>query len=160
MGHDRYMLGFTYGPQNRVPLFQLVFHECVVCTRRWNDHYGRDMDLWRLSDLMSMVHGTPPIVKFMGDDTPHVMKEEFETVRRLYMRTFRDVCGWHEQIGFDEMTDHRFLSKDRLVQETRFSSGQAVVVNFGSEAWDDPRGFRVPSLAFHQFLVTTGEGDQ
>ena len=139
---------------------QLVFHDSVVCTRRWNDHYGRDMDLWRLSDLMSMVHGTPPIVKFMGDDTPHVLKEEFKTVRKLYMRTFRDVCGWHEQIGFDEMTDHRFLSKDRLVQETRFSSGQAVVVNFRSAVWDDPRGFRVPSLAFHQFLVTTGEGYQ
>jgi hypothetical protein len=107
-----------------------------------------------------MVHGTPPIVKFMGDETPHVMKEDSETVRKLYMRTFRDVCGWHEQIGFDEMTDHRFLSDDRLVQETRFSSGQAVVVNFGSEAWVDPRGFVVPGSSFHQFLATTGEGDQ
>jgi hypothetical protein len=158
--YDRYMLGFNYGPQNRLPLFQLVFHDCVVCTRRWNDHYGRDMDHWRLSDLMSMVHGTPPIVKFMGDDTPHVMKEEFESVRKLYLRTFRDVCGWHEQIGLDEMTDHRFLSKDRLVQETRFSSGRAVVVNFGSEAWDDPRGFVVTGSSFHQFLVTIVNGEQ
>jgi hypothetical protein len=158
--YDRYMLGFTYGPQNRVPLFQLVFHDCVVCTRRWNDHYGRDMDLWRLSDLMSIVHGTPPIVKFMGDDIPCVMKDEFENVRKLYMRTFRDVCGWHRQIGFDEMTDHRFLSKDRLVQETRFSSGRGVVVNFGSKPWNDPRGFAVPGSSFHQFLVAIGEGEQ
>ena len=157
--YDRYMLGFTYGPQNRVPLFQLVFHDCVVCTRRWNDHYGRDMDLWRLSDLMNMVHGTPPIVKFLGDDTPHVMKEDFATVQELYMRTFRDVCGWHEQIGFDEMTDHRFLSKDRLVQESRFSSGHEVVGNFGSAAWYDPRGFRVPASSFHRFSVNIGEGE-
>jgi hypothetical protein len=156
--YDRYMLGFTYGPQNRVPLFQLVFHDAVVCTRRWNDHYGRDMDLWRLSDLMSIVHGTPPIVKFRGDDTPHVMKEEFKTVRKLYMRTFRDVCGWHEKIGFDEMTDHRFLSKDRLVQETRFCSGQGMVVNFGSDVWKDPRGFDVAAMGFCQFEV--GEDDQ
>ena len=147
------MLGFTYGPQNRVPLFQLVFHDAVVCTRRWNDHYGRDMDLWRLSDLMSIVHGTPPIVKFRGDDTPHVMKEEFKTVRKLYMRTCRDVCGWHEKIGFDEMTDHRFLTENRLVQETRFSSGHAVVVNFGLEVWDDDRGFQVPAKEFHTFVM-------
>lgn len=151
--YDRYMLSFTYGPQNRVPVFQLVFHDSVVCTRRWNDHYGRDMDLWRTSDLMSIAYGTPPIVKFLGDDTPHVMKDEFATVQKLYLRTFRDVCGWHEKIGFDEMTDHRFLTENRLVQETRFSSGHAVVVNFGSEPWNDDRGFQVPAKDFHTFVM-------
>lgn len=103
---------------------------------------------------MSIVHGTPPIVKFLGDDTPHVMKDGFATVQKLYMRTFRDVCGWHEKIGFDEMVDHCFLSEDRLVQETRFSSGQGVVVNFGSEVWKDPRGFDVAEMGFCQFDVS------
>ena len=107
-----------------------------------------------------MVQETPPIAKFMGNDTPQVMKGEFETVRELHMCTFRDMCGWHSQIGFDDMSDHRFLSKDRLVQENRFSSGQAVVGNFGSAAWNDPRGFQIPGLAFHQVLVTIGEGEQ
>jgi hypothetical protein len=151
--YERYMLAFNYGPQNRVPLFQLVFHDAVVCTRRWNDHYGRDLNLWRLSDLMSIAYGTPPILKFRGDDTPHVLKEAFASVRDAYMRTCRDVCGWHERIGFDEMADHRFLTKNRLVQETRFSSGHAVVVNFGSEVWDDDRGFQVPAKEFHKFVM-------
>jgi len=151
--YDRYMLAFTYGPRNRVPLFQLVFHDSVVCTRRWNDHYGRDMNLWRLSDLMSIAYGTPPIVKFLGDDTPHVMKEDFATVQDMYMRTCRDVCGWHEKIGFDEMTGHHFLTENRLVQETQFSSGHAVVVNFGLEAWDDDRGFRVRAKDFRTFAM-------
>ena len=57
----------------------------------------------------------------------------------------------------DEMPDHRLLTSDRLVQETRFSSGWNVVVNFGSAAWDDPRGFVVPGSSFHPFLVTIGE---
>ena len=51
------------------------------------------------------------------------------------------------------MTDHRFLSEDRLVQETRFSSGHAVVVNFGSEVWDDDRGFQVRAKDFRTFTM-------
>jgi hypothetical protein len=148
------MLGFNYGPQNRVPLFQLVFHDAVVCMRRWNDHYGRDMALWRLTDLMNTAYGTAPIVQFKSDDTtPHILTDSFGSVRDAYMRTYRDVCGWHAKIGFDEMTGHRFLSEDRLVQETRFSSGHAVVVNFGSEVWEDDRGFRVSAKEFHTFAM-------
>ena len=101
---------------------------------------------------MSIAYGTPPIVKFReGDHTPHILDDDFASVRDDYMRTCRDVCGWHEKIGFDEMIDHRFLTKNRLVQETRFSSGHTVVVNFGSAAWEDQRGFQVPSMAFHTF---------
>jgi len=51
------------------------------------------------------------------------------------------------------MTEHRFLSENRLVQETHFSSGHAVVVNFGSEVWDDDRGFQVPAKEFHTFVI-------
>ena len=60
--------------------------------------------------------------------------------RDRYLQTYRNVCGWHEKIGFDEMTDHRVLSPDRLVHETRFSSGWTVVVNFGVTAWRDDMG--------------------
>ena len=35
--------------------------------------------------------------------------------------------------------------------------GQAVVVNFGSESLDDPRGFVVPGSSFHPFVVTIGD---
>ena len=35
--------------------------------------------------------------------------------------------------------------------------GQAVVVNFGSESLDDPRGFVVPGSSFHPFVVAIGE---
>jgi len=74
---------------------------------------------------------------------------EWEHVKDRYLQTYRTVCGWHEQIGFDEMTSHRFLSANRLVQETRFCSGRGVVVNFDRTAWNDPRGFRVRPEVFH-----------
>ncbi len=159
-GFRERFLGWDFNPARRVPLFQLVYHDSVYCTRRWNQDPGRDHDLWNRHDLMNILYGTTPVI-FMHPEAGNVIgTPAWETVNDRYLQTYRNVCGWHEEIGFEEMTDHRFLSKDRLIQETRFSSGQAVVVNFGSKAWDDPRGFRVPSLAFHPLLVTTGEGDQ
>ena len=100
---------------------------------------------------MSICYGTPPIACFHHRAGPHILRDDYEPYRERYARTFRDVCGWHAKIGFDEMTDHRFLTPDRLVQETRFSSGHAVVVNFGARPWHDPRGFRVPASGYHAF---------
>jgi hypothetical protein len=34
-----------------------------------------------------------------------------------------------------EMTEHRFLSEDAAVEETRFSNGRSIIVNFSRELW-------------------------
>jgi len=36
-----------------------------------------------------------------------------------------------KEVALDSMTNHRFLTEDHSVQETEFSSGRGVVVNFG-----------------------------
>ena len=93
---------------------------------------GRDASLWYRHDLMNMLYGTPPLW-FMHPKAGDVAgTPEWEQVKTRYLQTYRNVCGWHEKIGFDEMTDHRFLSDDRLVQETRFRNGRGIIVNFST----------------------------
>jgi len=97
---------------------------------------------------MNMLYGTPPLW-FMYPKAGDVAgTPEWEQVKTLYLQTHRNVCGWHEKIGFDEMTDHRFLSDDRLVQETRFRNGRGIIVNFSTVPWPDPRGFKIPAEAY------------
>jgi hypothetical protein len=159
-GFKELCLGYDFNPARRLPLFQLVYHDSVYCTRRWNQDPGRDASLWDRHDLMNILYGKAPLI-FMHPQAANVIGSKTEEGRQArYLRTYRDVCGWHEKIGFDEMTDHRLLTSDRLVQETRFSSDWSVVVNFGSAPWDDPRGFVVPGSSFHQFLVPPSEGKQ
>ncbi len=148
-GYDRYMVGHNYGLQNRVPLFQLVFHDSVVCMRRWNDHHPRDEDLWRIIDLISLCYGTPPIICFHHRAGPHILHDDYAPYRERFLRTYRDVCSWHQEVGFEEMTGHRFLSPDRRVQETRFGAEHCIVVNIGADEWRDPRGFVVPPREYH-----------
>jgi len=144
-------LGYDFNPARRLPLFQLVYHDSVYCTRRWNQDPGRAPDLWDRHDLMNILYGTAPLL-FMHPKAGNVIGGPgWEKVKSRYLKTYRTVCGWHEKIGFDEMVDHAVLSADRLVQETRFSSGWGVVVNFRDQAWADPRGFTVPPRGYHTF---------
>ncbi len=147
-GYRELMLGFDFNPARRIPLFQLVYHDSVYCTRRWNQDPLRDPALWNRHDLMNILQGTS-VLWFMHPKAGNVIgTPAWERVKDRYLQTYRNVCGWHEQIGFDELIDHRFLSNDRLVQQTRFAGGLGVVVNFGDEPWADPRGFDVPPEAY------------
>lgn len=155
-GYRELCLGYDFNPARRVPLFQLVYHDSVVCTRRWNQDPGRDASLWNRHDLMNILYGTPPLW-FMHPKAGNVIgTPEWERVRERYLQTYRNVCGWHEKIGFDEMTDHRFLADDRMVQETRFRNGLGVVVNFSAVPWSDPRGFIVPAEDYR--ILSTRRG--
>jgi hypothetical protein len=51
-------------------------------------------------------------------------QEQIEPVRLL--------AKLHEAIGWDQMTDHKFLSEDYQVQEATYSSGAVVWVDLNS----------------------------
>jgi hypothetical protein len=44
------------------------------------------------------------------------------------------------------MTDHRFLTPDRNVQQTRFANGIVVTVNFGAAAYTRRRNGRPDAI--------------
>ena len=150
-GFTELCLGYDFNPAHRLPLFQLVYHDSVYCTRRWNQDPGREASLWDRHDLMNILYGTAPLI-FMHPRAGNVIgSAAWEKTGDRYLQTYRNVCGWHEKIGFDEMVDHRLLTPNRMVQETRFSSGWNVVVNFGPLPWSDERGFTVTPQSFHCF---------
>jgi hypothetical protein len=110
--------------QVRVPLFDLVYHDAVVSTWRWfysPDQYARP-ELWDNFDLLTMIAGNMPIFVLSED----VLPGRGERI----LQTHRTAAAWHERIGWDELVDHRALTPDRSVQESRFSSGWAVIANF------------------------------
>ena len=111
----------------RAPLWDLVYHDSVVSTWRWNftpDRYS-DRKWWRKHDLMLMIAGDMPI--FM------VNRRHLDENGERIVQTYKDVSEWNGRIAQDELVEHRALTADRSVQESRFSSGWAIVVNFSEE---------------------------
>ncbi len=47
--------------------------------------------------------------------------------------SYRRVAPVARAVGYAEMVEHRWLTPDALVQQTRFGNGTVVTVNFGSK---------------------------
>lgn len=107
--------GFT------IPLWPLVYHDAMVTLRYASGTHdfhaaphAEDLlwgyaKLWPVGDLANW---------------------------RSQAQAFRDsfiVDEWHARIGWEEMTDHRYLNAEGTVERTVFAPGLAVVGNFSSE---------------------------
>jgi hypothetical protein len=47
------------------------------------------------------------------------------------------------------MTDHRFLTPDRNVQQTSFANGTTITVNFGDKSYRLPNGKKVKPMSYY-----------
>lgn len=114
---------FQLGHEYRLPLWELVYHDCVVAQWYWGDYNNKLPTLWDKRNLFNILYGTPPM--FMFDD------EVWEQYKERFVESYKKVAPVVRKVGYAEMMDHRFLREDRSVQQTRFDNGVIVTVNFG-----------------------------
>ncbi len=124
----RFQLGHAY----RLPLWELVYHDCVVAQWYWGDYNNKLPALWDKRDLFNALYGTPPM--FMFD------RVGWERQADRFVRSYQAVCPVARATGYAEMTDHRDLTPDRAVQQTTFANGVTVTVNFGEAPVELPGG--------------------
>ncbi|MBI5691418.1 MAG: hypothetical protein HZC55_15135 [Verrucomicrobia bacterium] len=137
----KFQLGHTY----RLPLFELVFHDCVVSYWYWGDYNNKLPALWDKRDLFNVLYGAPPMYMF---------DRKFWTAHRSrFVQSYENTCPHIAKIAAAEMTDHRFLTPDRHVQETRFGNGTTITVNFGNAPYTLPDG---AILGAGRYRVTEG----
>jgi hypothetical protein len=133
----KYQLGHEY----RLPLWELVYHDCVVAQWYWGDYNNKLPSVWDKRDLFNILYGTPPMFMFS--------RMFWDRNQERFARSYRDVCTVARAVGYSEMTDHRFLTEDRNVQQTRFANGVAVTVNFGNTPFRLPDGTEIAAMGHH-----------
>ncbi|HRT56078.1 MAG TPA: glycoside hydrolase [Candidatus Paceibacterota bacterium] len=131
---------FQLGHNYRLPLWELVYHDCVVAQWYWGDYNNKLPALWDKRDLFNVLYGTPPM--FMFD------RKLWDQNRERFVQSYRNTAAQIRAVGYAEMTDHRFLSPDRAVQQTRFANGVAITVNFGDQPFTLPDGETVAARGF------------
>ena len=124
----KYQLGHQY----RLPLWELVYHDCVVAQWYWGDYNNKLPALWTKRDLFNTLYGTPPMFMFSRDF--------WEKNQDRFAQSYKNTCTVVRAVGYAEMTDHRFLTPDRSVQQTSFANGVVVTVNFGDKPFRLPNG--------------------
>jgi hypothetical protein len=138
-GGTGYHRGITYRSGLTVPLFYLVYRECVVGYWQHGTPHGREDHANHV--LMDLLYGQPSSWSLdyaQWQDLRPLIKETYDLLGRL-----------HEKTAHAAMIDHRYLSPDRMVQKTSMEDGTEVWVNFGITSFKNeaftlpPKGFRI-----------------
>jgi len=115
---------FMVGPTYRIPLWELVYHDCVVSYWYWGDYNNKVPEVWKQRDLFNILYATPPMYMF---DRPTWTKDKSK-----FLGSYRNICPIVRRLGYDEMLSHKFLNADHTLQETRWKSGTRIVINLGT----------------------------
>lgn len=131
---------FQVGEKYRLPLWELVYHDCVVAQWYWGDYNNKLPAIWAKRDLFNILYGTPPMFMF----TRSLWNEN----RERFAESYKRICPLVRKVGYEEMVDHRVLTEDRSVQQTRFGNGVTVTVNFGDKAFRRADGRVVEAMGY------------
>ncbi|MCC6860450.1 MAG: hypothetical protein IT158_17925 [Bryobacterales bacterium] len=138
------------GHQYRVPLWELVFHDCIISTWYWGDSSDflieAAPEVTATKDAFNILYGTMPMMWANQEGS-------WVKAREVFLRTYRNTSRMHEAVAAAEMLSHEFLTPDRAVQRTRFSDGTEAVVNFGRQPYRVTVGGRSRLLPQNGFAV-------
>jgi hypothetical protein len=123
---------FQTGPYYRLPLWELVYHDCVVAQWYWGDYNNKLPKVWDRRDLFNALYGTPPMFMFNA--------ASWRAQRERFVESYRTATPVARATGYSEMLSHRWLTADHTVQESCFANGVTVTVNFGERPYTLPGG--------------------
>jgi len=132
---------FQVGHKYRLPLWELVYHDCVVAQWYWGDYNNKLPALWDKRDLFNILYGTPSMFMFNNQ----IWKKN----KARFIESYKNVCPVARAVGYAEMTEHRFLTPDRNVQQTKFANGISITVNFGDKFYRLPDGKKIEPMDYH-----------
>ena len=121
-------IGIYYAQNNlnpalRVPLHGLVYHDVHIPTWYTGDGVSKVPSLWDDKDLFNILYASMPL--FMPPNRTY-----WNTNIDKFLTSYHLISSITRNIAFEEMTKHSFLSPDRMIQQTEFSNGWKVTVNF------------------------------
>jgi len=151
--YEQWGIGHRY----RAPLWELVFHDCVVTTWYWGDSNDFLLkaapEMTARKDAFNVLYGTAPMMWANAEGS-------WLLARDVFLRSYRNTCKLHAAVAGTEMLTHEFVTPDRSVQRTRFSDGTQAVVNFGEPPQQVELAGQAYLLPQHGFAVRGPVVDQ
>ena len=121
----KYMLNYRV----RVPLFELVYHDCVQSHWYWGDNQNCCPEYIKVRDNYCMLYGVPPIYSFAVKD--------WDALKEDILASYNRTVPLATELFYESMVSFNYLTEDMSVQQTVFSNGTIVTVNFGDKEYND-----------------------
>jgi len=125
-------------PNLTPPLWPLVFHDAAYCAR----YPGGNTSTTGVAGTMEDILWGYAVMWSAAN--PSAWSKNRDAFRHSLF-----VDEWHQRVGLDEMTHHRYLTEDGQVEQTEFSSGVSVIANFASE----PRQVHGNTIPANDYLI-------
>lgn len=110
-----------FGPATRLPLYQSVFHGSLITANHWHFDSLKLADVRRETELVQLLYNVPPLY--------HLSQGTLKTRLPVIARQQAFFRPLHQRLATQELTSFRYLSDDRLLQETVFADGTRLVAN-------------------------------
>ncbi|MBI6907304.1 glycoside hydrolase [Pseudomonas palleroniana] len=127
-----------FAPSMRLPLYQAVFHGSVITTHHWLFDSLKLSNVRAENELTQLLYNVPPLYHLSAS----TVKQRLPVMVRQD-RFFRPL---HQRLATQALTDFRWLTADRQVQQTTFADGTRLVANFAAEEKDGYAGRSVTVL--------------
>ncbi|MHB1460455.1 MAG: glycoside hydrolase [Armatimonadota bacterium] len=141
-------LRYAAAYDKQIPLWELVFHDCVQSSWYWGDssdyYYEVAPEICDRKELANMLYGTIPLM------WTNKIGYGWDRNRSRFVETYWKTCRLNAVLFGQELKRHEFLSADRMLQRSVFANGATTVVNFDVK----PRAYERVMLAPYGFTVT------
>ncbi|MCP2055682.1 UNVERIFIED_ORG: hypothetical protein J3D59_005542 [Pseudomonas fluorescens] len=127
-----------FDPTMRLPLYQAVFHGSVITTHHWLFDNLKLSNVRAENELTQLLYNVPPLYHL----TDATLKQRLPVIQRQD-RFFRPL---HQRLAAQALTDFRWLTADKQVQQTTFADGTRLVVNFSAQEQEGYMGRSVTAL--------------
>jgi len=113
-----------FDPTLRLPLYQAVFHGSVITTHHWLFDRLKLSNVRAENELTQLLYNVPPLYHLsaatLAQRLPAIQRQD---------AFFRPL---HQRLATQAMTDFRWLTADRQLQQTTFADGTRLVANFSA----------------------------
>ncbi len=113
-------------PERRVPLWELVYHDCLLTFPYWGDSTESSPKFINRKVLFACLFGCPPLYSFSMRD--------YEALKPIILDSYKRISTVHEKVATLKMTDYEVLSDDYMLQRSVFGNKYRVTVNFSDSA--------------------------
>jgi hypothetical protein len=114
-----------FDPATRLPMYQTVFHGSVITTHHWLFDSLKLSNVRVPNELTQLLYNVPPLY--------HLSAATLSERLPLIARQDAFFRPMHERLATQAMTDFRWLSADRLIQQTTFADGTRLLANFAAQ---------------------------
>jgi hypothetical protein len=128
-----------------VPLFSLVFHDCVVM---YDGTVGTSRSKEYSNEVLEcLAYGIQPVFSF---NMPH-----YPGARSVIRETSALMSDFQHRTATDSLAGHEYLAGGYDVQRTTFASGARVTINTDTAPFETDGGLQVPARGF---VIETEDG--